>query len=110
MYDLFLTISNELKKCDLQCLKFLCIDFVTTWDLEKIIEGFELYQALAHNGKLEKEDSRILKELLFRIKQMNLLKNKMGTSLEEIEKELQGRAQRTSHVLSHVICEFISSA
>ncbi|XP_069082173.1 caspase-8-like isoform X1 [Pleurodeles waltl] len=93
MSDLFLAISNELKTYDLQCLKFLCIDFVTTQNLEKITEGYELFQALEQNGKLEKVNSGLLKELLFRIKRMDLLKNKMDTNQEEVEKELQDKAQ-----------------
>lgn len=93
MSDLFMAISNKLSEYNVQCLIFLCTEYASTSDLEKITEGYELFRVLNQNGKLENEDSWLLKELLFRIKRMDLLKTQMGANQEEIEKELEDRTQ-----------------
>ncbi|XP_078536332.1 caspase-8-like [Lissotriton helveticus] len=93
MSELFIAISNKLNEYNLQCLKFLCTEYTSTSYLEKITEGYELFQVLNQNGKLKNKDSWLLKELIFRIKRMDILKNPMGANQEEIEKELEDRAQ-----------------
>ncbi|XP_069471560.1 caspase-8-like isoform X2 [Ambystoma mexicanum] len=90
---LLLRISGELTTSNLWSLKFLCTGHVLLKDLERVNEAKDLFRCLCEKDVISKEDLSFLKELLFRIKRRDLLRNALDTTSEEMEKELQNNAR-----------------
>ncbi|XP_072197916.1 caspase-8-like [Excalfactoria chinensis] len=93
--QLLYVISEALDRTDLASLKFLSLEHVTVRKLEDIEEPKAFFQALQEKGMIEAGDLFFLKELLYRINRIDLLASHLGSSREEMERELQvpGRAR-----------------
>ncbi|NXI73961.1 CASP8 protein, partial [Anseranas semipalmata] len=88
-------ISEALDRAELAALKFLSLEHVPVRKQEAIEEPKAFFQALLEKGMIEAGDLSFLRELLYRINRMDLLVAHLGSSREEMERELQipGRAQ-----------------
>ncbi|XP_032301875.1 caspase-8-like isoform X2 [Coturnix japonica] len=93
--QLLYVISEALDRNDLASLKFLSLEHVTVRKQEDIEEPKAFFQALQEKGMIEAGDLFFLKELLYRINRIDLLAFHLGSSREEMERELQvpGRAR-----------------
>ncbi|XP_042730416.1 caspase-8 isoform X2 [Lagopus leucura] len=93
--QLLFVISEALDRTELASLKFLSLEHVTVRKREDIEEPKAFFQALQEKGMIEVGDLFFLKELLYRINRMDLLASHLGSSREEMERELQvpGRAR-----------------
>ncbi|XP_067405012.1 caspase-8 isoform X2 [Emydura macquarii macquarii] len=89
------TISEALATEDLVALKFLSLEYIPLRKQESIRDPEALFLALEEKGLIEEGELSFLKELLFRIKRIDLLTDKLSSSREEMERELQipGRAK-----------------
>ncbi|XP_053328225.1 caspase-8-like isoform X2 [Spea bombifrons] len=72
--NLLYQIDSELDHSDVQSLKFLCIDLLSSKKLSKIESGRELFDQLMQNGFIDKKNHFLLAELLYIIGQHCLLK------------------------------------
>uniref|UniRef100_A0A8B9V9A9 Caspase-8 n=1 Tax=Anas zonorhyncha TaxID=75864 RepID=A0A8B9V9A9_9AVES len=88
-------ISEALDRAELAALKFLSLEHVPVRKQEAIEEPKAFFQALLEKGMIEAGDLAFLRELLYRINRMDLLAGQLGSSREEMERELQipGRAR-----------------
>ena len=93
--QLLFLISEALDRTELASLKFLSLEHVTVRKREDIEEPKAFFQALQEKGMIEVGDLFFLKELLYRINRIDLLASYLGSSREEMERELQvpGRAR-----------------
>lgn len=93
--QLLFVISEALDRTELASLKFLSLEHVTVRKREDIEEPKAFFQALQEKGMIEVGDLFFLKELLYRINRIDLLASYLGSSREEMERELQvpGRAR-----------------
>ncbi|XP_006921414.1 caspase-8 [Pteropus alecto] len=85
LYD----IGENLGSDELASLKFLSLDYIPQRKQEPIKDALTLFQRLQEKRMLEESNLSFLKELLFRINRLDLLVNHLGTSGEEMKKELQ---------------------
>ncbi|XP_044888406.1 caspase-8-like isoform X2 [Mauremys mutica] len=94
-HKLLYTISEALATEDLVALKFLSLEHIPLRKQEVIRDPEALFLALEEKGMMEEDDLSFLKELLFRINRIDLLTDKLSSSREEMERELQipGRAK-----------------
>ncbi|XP_030065526.1 caspase-8 [Microcaecilia unicolor] len=90
---LLLDISNELGTDDICAMKFLCKDHLSLKDLEDIKCGTNLFQCLTQKELLNEDNLSFLKELLLIINRNDLLRNKLNTSKEEMERVVQNNSQ-----------------
>ncbi|XP_021253377.1 caspase-8-like [Numida meleagris] len=93
--QLLYVISEALDRAELASLKFLSLEHVTVRKREDIEEPKAFFLALQEKGMIEVGDLFFLKELLYRINRIDLLAAHLGSSREEMERELQipGRAR-----------------
>ncbi|NXS11727.1 CASP8 protein, partial [Neodrepanis coruscans] len=82
-------VSEALATDELAELKFLSLDHVTTRKLEDIKNPMEFFEALQEKGLLEEGNLAFLRELLYRIGRIDLLTAHLGSSREQVERELQ---------------------
>lgn len=82
-------VSEQLGSDDLAALKFLSLDYIPQKKQEPIKDALALFQKLQEKGLLEEGNLSFLKELLFLISRLDLLTNVLGSSKEEMVKELQ---------------------
>lgn len=92
-------IGECLGSDELASLKFLSLDYIPQRKQEPIKDALMLFQRLQEKRMLEENDLSFLKELLFRIGRLDLLVKYLGTSKEEMKRELQipGRAQISAY-------------
>lgn len=87
-----LSIDENLGKDGVEAFKFLCRDLISSKKLESVSSAQEIFQHLINNDLLNKEDTFLIAELLYRIKYNSLLK-KLGYTKEHVQEKLplQGR-------------------
>ncbi|NWW01648.1 CASP8 protein, partial [Oreocharis arfaki] len=90
-----LAISYELSDAELAALKFLSWEHVPGKKLEGARSPHDLFEALQEKGVLEAGNLAFLRELLYRIGRIDLLVAHLGSSREQVERELRapGRAR-----------------
>ncbi|NWR65642.1 CASP8 protein, partial [Bucorvus abyssinicus] len=90
-----LVVSEELGAGELGALKFLSLEHVPMKKLEGVRNAQDFFQVLQERGMIEAGNLSFLKELLYRISRIDLLVAPLGSSREEMERELQipGRAR-----------------
>ncbi|KAF1523823.1 UNVERIFIED_CONTAM: Caspase-8, partial [Eudyptes pachyrhynchus] len=98
-HKLLFDISEALVTDELAALKFLSLEHVPMRKLETIQEPKAFFEALQEKDMIEVGNLSFLKELLYRINRMDLLAAQLGSSREEMERELQipGRAQVSAY-------------
>ncbi|XP_061463989.1 caspase-10-like [Rhineura floridana] len=87
-----LAIGENLGQEDTEALKFFCIDFIPLKKLETVESAQDIFQFLMNEDLLNEEDSFILAELLYRIKNISLLR-KLGYTKEEVKNDLPQRGR-----------------
>ncbi|NXY85964.1 CASP8 protein, partial [Alcedo cyanopectus] len=89
-----LLLSEELGEAELAALKFLSLEHLPMRKLEAIQNAQDFLEALREKGLVEAGNLFFLKELLYRIRRIDLLTAHLGSSRKEMERELQmpGRA------------------
>ncbi|XP_062435243.1 caspase-8-like [Rhea pennata] len=95
IHKLLFGISDALAKDDLAALKFLSLEHIPLRKQEAIQEPKAFFQVLQEKGLIEVGNLAFLKELLYRINRMDILTCHLGSSREEMERELRipGRAK-----------------
>ncbi|NXH21631.1 CASP8 protein, partial [Bucco capensis] len=98
-HKLLFDISEALVTNELAALKFLSLEYIPMRKLEGIQNAQDFFEALQEKGMIEVGNLSFLKELLYRIGRMDLLAAHLGSSREEMERELQipGRAQVSAY-------------
>ncbi|XP_012511188.1 PREDICTED: caspase-8 [Propithecus coquereli] len=107
------SIGEEIDSDELASLKFLSLDHIPQRRQEPIKDALMLFERLHEKRMLEESNLSFLKELLFRINRLDLLITYLGTSKEEMERELQipGRAQISAYrVMLFQISEDVSKS
>ncbi|NXR78006.1 CASP8 protein, partial [Pycnonotus jocosus] len=84
-----LAISDELDEAELAALKFLSRDHVPWRRLEAVRSPHELFEALREKGFLEAGNLALLRELLYCIGRIDLLVAHLGSSRQQVERELR---------------------
>uniref|UniRef100_A0A8C3J3L0 Caspase 8 n=1 Tax=Calidris pygmaea TaxID=425635 RepID=A0A8C3J3L0_9CHAR len=94
-----LAVSEELGEAELAALKFLSLEHVPMRKLEAIQRAQDFFEALREKGMMEAGNLSFLKELLYRISRIDLLVAHLGSSREEMARELQipGRAKVSAY-------------
>ncbi|NXN58656.1 CASP8 protein, partial [Rynchops niger] len=98
-HKLLFDISEALVADELAALKFLSLESIPTGKLEAIQEPKAFFKVLQENGMIEVGNLSFLKELLYRISRIDLLAAHLGSSREEMARELQisGRAKVSAY-------------
>ncbi|NXM21546.1 CASP8 protein, partial [Ploceus nigricollis] len=86
---LLLAVSDELDRAELAALKFLCRDHLPRGRLEAVRSPYDLFEALHEKGVLEAGNLSFLRELLYCIGRIDLLVVHLGSSREQVERELR---------------------
>ncbi|NWI82080.1 CASP8 protein, partial [Dryoscopus gambensis] len=96
---LLFEVSEALVTDELSDLKFLSLEHVPRRKLEAIQEPKAFLEVLQEKDMIGAENVSFLKELLFRIGRIDLLTAHLGSSREEMQRELQlpGRAQVSAY-------------
>ncbi|NXL74816.1 CASP8 protein, partial [Leptocoma aspasia] len=84
-----LAVSDELDGAELAALKFLSREHVPRRRLEAARSPHDLFEALQEKGVLEAGNLAFLRELLYRIGRIDLLVAHLGSSREQVERELR---------------------
>ncbi|NXT07304.1 CASP8 protein, partial [Prunella fulvescens] len=84
-----LAVSDELDGDELAALKFLCRDHVPRRRLEAVRSSHDLFEALEEKGLLEAGNLAFLRELLYLLGRIDLLVTHLGSSREQVERELR---------------------
>ncbi|KAF1634678.1 Caspase-8, partial [Eudyptes filholi] len=94
-----LVVSEELDEAELAALKFLSLEHVPMRKLEAIQKAQDFFEALQEKGMIEAGNLAFLKELLYRISRIDLLEAQLGSSREEMQRELRipGRARVSAY-------------
>lgn len=92
-------ISEALVTDELSALKFLSLEHVPRRKLEAIQEPKAFFEVLQEKDMIGVENLSFLKELLYRIRRIDLLTVHLRSSQEEMERELQlpGRARVSAY-------------
>ncbi|XP_042730418.1 caspase-8 isoform X4 [Lagopus leucura] len=98
-WKLLFDISEALVTEELAALKFLSLEHVPVRKQEDTKEPKAFFEVLKEKGMIEVGDLFFLKELLYRINRMDLLASHLGSSREEMERELQvpGKAKVSAY-------------
>ncbi|NWT78352.1 CASP8 protein, partial [Lanius ludovicianus] len=96
---LLFEVSEALVTDELSALKFLILEHVPRRKLEAIQEPKAFFEVLQEKDMIGGVNLSFLKELLYRIGRIDLLTAHLGSSREEMERELQlpGRAQVSAY-------------
>lgn len=70
-------------------LKFLSLDHIPLRNQENIQDPKDFFRKLLEKRLIEEDDLSFLKELLFRVNRIDLLTDKLSSSRDEMERELQ---------------------
>ncbi|NXB10503.1 CASP8 protein, partial [Cnemophilus loriae] len=84
-----LAVSDELDTAELAALKFLSREHVPRRRLEAARSPHDLFEALHEKDVLEAGNLAFLRELLYRIGRIDLLVTHLGSSREQVERELR---------------------
>ncbi|NXH56115.1 CASP8 protein, partial [Rhabdornis inornatus] len=84
-----LAISEELDEAELAALKFLSREHVPRRKLEDARSPHDFLETLQEMGVLEAGNLAFLRELLYRIGRIDLLVAHLGSSREQVERELR---------------------
>ncbi|NXE91840.1 CASP8 protein, partial [Menura novaehollandiae] len=84
-----LRVSEELDAAELAALKFLSREHVPRRRLEAARSPHDLFEALQEKGVLESGNLAFLRELLYCIGRIDLLGAHLGSSREQVERELR---------------------
>ncbi|KAF6113012.1 caspase 8 [Phyllostomus discolor] len=92
-------IAENLTSDEVAFLKFLSLDYIPQKKQEHIKDALMLFQRLQEKRMVEENNLSFLKELLFRVGRLDLLKKYLNTSEEEMKKKLQipGKAQISAY-------------
>ncbi|NWU21859.1 CASP8 protein, partial [Dyaphorophyia castanea] len=98
-HKLLFEVSEALVTDELSALKFLSLEHVPRRKLEAIQEPKAFLEVLQEKDMIGVGNISFLKELLYRIGRIDLLTAHLGSSREEMERELQlpGRAQVSAY-------------
>ncbi|XP_069716892.1 caspase-8 isoform X4 [Phaenicophaeus curvirostris] len=98
-HKLLFDISESLATSELAALKFLSLEYISKWKLEGIRRPQDFFKVLQEKNMIEAGNLSYLKELLFCISRIDLLETRLGSSREEVERELQipGRAKVSAY-------------
>ncbi|NXX59956.1 CASP8 protein, partial [Scopus umbretta] len=98
-HKLLFDISEALVTDELEALKFLSLEHIPMRKLEAIQEPKAFFKALQEKDMIKKGNLSFLKELLYRINRIDLLAAQLGSSREELARELQipGRAKVSAY-------------
>ncbi|NWI94962.1 CASP8 protein, partial [Pitta sordida] len=98
-HKLLFEVSEALATGELEALKFLSLEHVPMRNLEAIKDPKAFFQVLQEKDMIKAGDLAFLRELLYRIGRMDLLAAQLGSSREQVERELQipGRAQVSAY-------------
>ncbi|NXI07391.1 CASP8 protein, partial [Irena cyanogastra] len=98
-YKLLFEVSEALVTEELEALKYLSLEHVPRRKLEAIQEPKAFFEVLQEKDMIRPGNLTFLKELLYRISRIDLLTAYLGSSPEEMERELQvpGRAQVSAY-------------
>ncbi|NWH72457.1 CASP8 protein, partial [Piaya cayana] len=98
-HKLLFDISESLATSELAALKFLSLEYISMWKLEGIQRPQDFFRVLQEKNMIEAGNLSYLKELLFCISRIDLLETQLGSSREEVERELQipGRAKVSAY-------------
>ncbi|NWY11165.1 CASP8 protein, partial [Aphelocoma coerulescens] len=98
-HKLLFEVSEALVTDELSALKFLSLERVPRRKLEAIQEPKAFFEVLQEKDMIGVGNLSFLKELLYRIGRIDLLTAHLGSSREEMERELQlpGRAQVSAY-------------
>ncbi|NXK37484.1 CASP8 protein, partial [Piprites chloris] len=88
-HKLLFEVSEALVTDELAALKFLTLDHVPMRKLEAIQEPKAFFEVLQEKDMIEAGNLAFLKELLYRIGRIDLLATHLGSSREQMERELQ---------------------
>ncbi|NXD95774.1 CASP8 protein, partial [Chaetorhynchus papuensis] len=96
---LLFEVSEALVTDELSALKFLSLEHIPRRKLEAIQEPKAFFEALQEKDMIGVGNLSFLKELLYRISRIDLLTAHLGSSREQMERELQlpGRAQVSAY-------------
>ncbi|NXN86755.1 CASP8 protein, partial [Bombycilla garrulus] len=96
---LLFKVSEALVTEELAALKFLSLEHISRRKLEAIQEPKAFFEVLQEKDLIGMENLFFLKELLYRIGRIDLLTAHLGSSREEMERELQvpGRARVSAY-------------
>ncbi|NWS26772.1 CASP8 protein, partial [Polioptila caerulea] len=96
---LLFEVSEALVPDELAALKFLSLEYVPRRKLEAIQEPKAFLEVLQEKDMIGVGDMSFLKELLYRISRIDLLTAHLGSSREEMKRELQvqGRARVSAY-------------
>ncbi|XP_068924871.1 caspase-10 [Petaurus breviceps papuanus] len=92
----FLSIDEKLELKDMESLKFLCSDLISPKNLENIQSAHQLFQKFMDQDLLNEKDCFLVAELLFLIKQHNLLQI-IGYTKEKVQQEISTRMRISSY-------------
>lgn len=84
-----LAVSDELDEAELAALKFLSRDHVPWRKLDSVRTPHELFEALREKSLLEAGNLAFLRELLYCIGRIDLLVAHLGSSRQQVERELR---------------------
>eukprot|EP00079_Xenopus_tropicalis_P030694 XP_012826880.1 PREDICTED: caspase-8-like [Xenopus tropicalis] len=90
--EVLLDISENITTEEKDAMIFLCEGKITAHDTENISYARQLFHCLHKRGHITQEDLSLLKELLYRIRRIDLLTNKLKTTKEQMERDLKQRA------------------
>ncbi|NXK91309.1 CASP8 protein, partial [Formicarius rufipectus] len=98
-HKLLFEVSEALVTDELAALKFLSLEHIPMRKLEAIQEPKAFFEVLQEKDMIEVGNLTFLRELLYRIGRMDLLGAHLGSSREQVERELQvpGRAQVSAY-------------
>ncbi|XP_010005641.1 PREDICTED: caspase-8-like [Chaetura pelagica] len=111
-HKLLFDISEALIPDELSALKFLSVDYIPMRKLEAIQEPKAFFEMLQEKDMIEAGNLAFLRELLYQINRMDLLVAHLGSSREEMERDLQipGRAKVSAYrQLLYVIAEDLTA-
>lgn len=99
VHKLLFEISEALVTDELSALKFLSLEHVPRRKLEAIQEPKAFFEVLQEKDMIGVRNLSFLKELLYRIRRIDLLTDQLRSSQEEMERELQlpGRARVSAY-------------
>jgi len=92
-------VHSQLRRCDIESLKFLCSDFIPVSKIERIQSGLHIVQALQQKCLVSQPDNILfLAELLFLIGRIDLLQ-KLHVTEDDVKSSLSNC--HISHVSSY---------
>ncbi|NXF83929.1 CASP8 protein, partial [Sclerurus mexicanus] len=92
-HKLLFEVSEALVTDELAALKFLSLEYVPMRKLEAVQDPKAFFEVLQEKDMIEAGNLAFLKELLYRIGRMDLLGTHLGSSRQQMERELRVRGR-----------------